>query len=67
LQPDAGRTSSGPGIERWFLASAIDFDSTLIGGWSDLIDALLGSADLDCGAISPTDSLRHDADSINVT
>jgi hypothetical protein len=41
----------------WFLASEIDFDSTLIGGSIDLVEALLGSADLDSWALSPTDSL----------
>jgi hypothetical protein len=34
-----------------------DFDSTLIGGSIDLVEALLGSADLDSWALSPTDSL----------
>jgi hypothetical protein len=56
-----------PEDRAWFLTSEIDFDSTLIGGSIDLVKELFGSADLDCRAISPMDSLRYDADRINVT
>jgi hypothetical protein len=54
-----------PPDRAWFVASEIDFDSTLIGGTTNLVEALLGSG-LDSWPISPGDSLQYDADRVNV-
>jgi len=45
--------------------SGTDFDSTLIGGSSDLMDAILDAPGLDAWRVSPADSLAADADRIN--
>lgn len=49
----------------WCVASEIDFDSTLVGGSAELIDAVLRSADLEAWPVEPDDSLAHDGDAIN--
>ena len=49
----------------WCVASEIDFDSTLVGASSGLIDAILASPALDAWPIGPRDSLTADADHIN--
>ena len=54
-----------PEDRTWFVASEIDFDSTLVGGTEDLIGAILGTPGLDAWPVGPTDSLAHDADKIN--
>jgi hypothetical protein len=47
------------------VASEIDFDSSLVGGSSDLIRDILNAPGLDAWAVGPDDSLAFDADNIN--
>lgn len=49
----------------WCVATEIDFDSTLVAGPAQLIDEVVSSSSLEAWAIGPTDSLAHDADTIN--
>jgi hypothetical protein len=55
-----------PADHSWLVASEVDFDSTLIGGNGALIEAIIGSPDLEAWQVEPTDSLADDADRINV-
>jgi hypothetical protein len=54
-----------PDDRTWCIASEIDFDSTLVGGPSDLIDDVLRRGDLEAWAVGPLDSLAWDGDMIN--
>jgi hypothetical protein len=54
-----------PTDHAWFVASEIDFDSTLVGGSADLIQSILAAPELDAWPVSPDDSLAFDADKIN--
>jgi hypothetical protein len=54
-----------PSDRAWFLASEIDFDSTLVGGTPDLIQDILDSPALESWPVKPDDSLAFDADQIN--
>lgn len=54
-----------PADRAWFVASEIDFDSTLVGGSTDLIRDILDAPGLDAWAIGPDDSLAYDADHVN--
>jgi hypothetical protein len=54
-----------PEDRAWFMASEIDFDSTLIGGSSELARALLAEPELDAWPVEPTDLLTASADKIN--
>lgn len=54
-----------PEDRSWFVASEVDFDSTLVGGTSDLIDAIVQSPALEAWQVDPTDSLAVDADKVN--
>lgn len=56
---------SWPADHAWCVASEIDFDSTLLGGSSDLIEAVLDAHGLDAWRVNPEDSLAADADHIN--
>lgn len=56
-----------PEDRAWCVASEIDFDSTLVGGSSHLIDAILNTPALDAWPLAPEDSLAYDADPINQT
>ncbi len=47
------------------MASEIDFDSTLIGGSSELARALLAEPELDAWPVEPADLLTASADKIN--
>ena len=49
----------------WCLATEIDFDSTLIGGPRELIDALLQQPDLEAWPVTATDDLSVDGDLVN--
>jgi len=55
-----------PADRSWCVASEIDFDSTLVGGSTALVDELLRSPDLEAWPIGPDDSLAYDADTVNV-
>lgn len=54
-----------PEDRAWFVASEVDFDSTLIGGSRALIDALLASPDLEVLEVDSEVSLQEDADRLN--
>jgi hypothetical protein len=54
-----------PADRAWCVASEIDFDSTLVGGSTDLIGAILDAPGLDAWPVAPDDSLAYDADRIN--
>jgi hypothetical protein len=54
-----------PPDRSWYVASEIDFDSTLVGGSSQLIAELLTHPGLEAWPISPDDSLAQGADRIN--
>lgn len=51
----------------WLVASEVDFDSTLVGGSAELIEAIVNSPKLEAWQVEPTDSLAIDADKINAT
>lgn len=55
-----------PADHSWLVASEVDFDSTLVGGASELIEAIVQSTALEAWRVEPTDSLAIDADKINV-
>jgi hypothetical protein len=55
-----------PTDRAWFLVSDIDFDSTLVGGSPDLINAIVANPELEAWHIEPGDSLAADADRINL-
>jgi len=55
-----------PEDRAWFVASEYDFDSTLVGGSRELIDAILDSPDLEAWEVDPEVSLQDDADKINL-
>jgi hypothetical protein len=54
-----------PAERAWCVASEIDFDSTLVGGSLQLVDALLHTPELDAWPVTADDSLAYDADEIN--
>jgi hypothetical protein len=54
-----------PADRTWCVASEIDFDSTLVGGPMQLIDAILHTPELDAWPVTADDSLAYDADEIN--
>jgi hypothetical protein len=54
-----------PADRAWCAASEIDFDSTLLGGSTELIQAILDTPTFDAWAVGPEDSFASDADKIN--
>jgi hypothetical protein len=54
-----------PDDRAWYVASEYDFDSTLVGGSRELIDAILDSPDLEAWEVDPEVSLQADADQVN--
>jgi hypothetical protein len=54
-----------PADRAWCVASEIDFDSTLLGGTTELVDAILQAPEFDSWPVQPYDSLAHDADRLN--
>ncbi len=54
-----------PRDRAWCLASEIDFDSTLVGGTKDLIEALLAEPGLEAWPVAPEDSLAANGDRVN--
>jgi hypothetical protein len=54
-----------PADRAWCVATEIDFDSTLLGGTTELIEAVLEAPTLDSWPVRPDDSLAFDADQIN--
>jgi hypothetical protein len=54
-----------PADRAWFVASEVDFDSTLVGGTAEVIQSILDSPTLDAWPVEPDSSLASDADKIN--
>jgi hypothetical protein len=54
-----------PADHSWFIASEVDFDSTLVGGDTKLVEAIVESPELETWQMEPSDSLAADADKIN--
>ena len=54
-----------PQDRSWFVATEIDFDSTLVGGSRALIAELVGSDELEAWPVGQGDSLQADADHVN--
>jgi hypothetical protein len=54
-----------PADHAWLVASEVDFDSTLVGGNAELIEAIVKSPGLEAWHVKPTDSLTADADKVN--
>ena len=54
-----------PADRQWFLATEIDFDSTLVGGSAELIDALVASGSLECLPVPPDGDLTYLGDLLN--
>lgn len=52
-----------PADRAWFLASEIDFDSTLVGGSDELIAAIIEADEIEAWPIGPRDLLTADSDS----
>jgi len=56
-----------PADRGWFLASEIDFNSTLVAGDTDLIANILACPALESWPVHPHDSLASDGDMVNPT
>jgi hypothetical protein len=54
-----------PADHSWFVASEVDFDSTLVGGSAELVETIVQCPALEAWQVEPTDSLAIDADKIN--
>ncbi|CAN5279006.1 hypothetical protein BH11ACT2_BH11ACT2_23500 [soil metagenome] len=54
-----------PADRAWFLATEIDFDSTIIGASRALIDEILATSTLESAEVDADTSLAWDADTIN--
>lgn len=54
-----------PEDRAWFLCTEYDFDSTLVGGSRELIEAILASAELEAWEVDGDVSLQADADKLN--
>jgi len=54
-----------PADRSWLVASEVDFDSTLVGGSAELIQAIVDSPKLEAWKVEPTDSLAAEADRVN--
>lgn len=70
LEPDPSGWRQAPNLiwprdRAWFVATEYDFDSTLVGGSRDLIEAILSSSELEAWEVDPDVSLQEDADKIN--
>jgi hypothetical protein len=55
-----------PEDNSWCVATAVDFDSTLIAGDRHLVDAVLGAEDSEATPIEPGDCLDSKGDTVNV-
>jgi hypothetical protein len=55
-----------PTDNSWFVATEVDFDSTLIAGDHHLIDAVLGAEDFEATPVEPGDYLDSRGDTVNV-
>jgi hypothetical protein len=68
FEPDGRRQAPNliwPQDRAWFVMTEYDFDSTLVGGSRELIDAILNSSELEAWEVDPDVSLQADADKLN--
>lgn len=68
FHPFAGEQSPNliwPSDQSWCVVTDIDFDSTLLGGSEALIDAVIGSDELEAATVAIRDRLPHDGPRIN--
>ena len=63
--PRASRPLFWPADRAWCVASEIDFDSTLVGGTTELIEAISQEPTLESWPVEPDDSLAFDGDRVN--
>ncbi len=56
-----------PADRSWLVVSEVDFDSTLVGGSGELVEAIVAAPKLEAWQVDPTTSLAEGADRINVT
>jgi hypothetical protein len=56
-----------PADRSWLVVSEVDFDSTLVGGSTELIEAIVASPALEAWQVEPTTSLAEGADKINMS
>jgi hypothetical protein len=54
-----------PADRRWCVGTEIDFDSTIVGGPAELINAVLAAPGLDAWRVHPDDDLTVHADRLN--
>ncbi|RKS73753.1 hypothetical protein CLV35_2244 [Motilibacter peucedani] len=54
-----------PADRSWCIATEVDFDSTLVGGSRELIDAVIGARDLEAWPVGPQDDLSYSGDLVN--
>ena len=54
-----------PADRSWFVASEVDFDSTVIGGSRSLVDALLDAPGLEVLEVTPETKLTAFSDKLN--
>ena len=55
-----------PEDRSWLIVSEVDFDSTLVGGSAELIEAIVASPELEAWEVELTTSLAEGADGVNV-
>lgn len=55
-----------PSDRTWFVASEIDFDSTLVAGTGELLDSLLADDSIEAFEVPPDGILSNDGDRINL-
>ena len=55
-----------PADHSWLVATEVDFDSTLVGGSSELVEAIAASPKLEAWEVEPTTSLAEGADKVNL-
>ena len=55
-----------PADRSWLVVTEVDFDSTLVGGSSELVEAIVASPDPEAWQVEPTTSLAEGADKVNV-
>ena len=54
-----------PEDRSWCVGSEIDFDSTVVGGSTALVNELLEADNLEAWRVNPADLLTYDADHVN--
>jgi hypothetical protein len=55
-----------PADRSWLVVTEVDFDSTLVGGSGELVEAIVASPNLEAWQVEPTTSLAEGADKVNV-